>query len=232
MWWQKNAVSSFKEAEKIVEELHVFVADVPRYKNGLFLISDHNKITANTEKARLRYPPYKAGDLVHVKCDQDFSWRDAWVQQRIGDGRITEKGRTETFPRYEILYSQADKLVSVAENANPVIVAGYDMREKFWRDVILEMMGRDDKIPHFVTYQDEDELFERKISIYDAYEKVRKKVTKKKVTKKKRKRTETSSVAEKPKLPKKSGKKNQKKTVTRSMGKKKLLVMNMSTQNV
>ena len=178
----------------------MFVVNLPQHSRGLFLISNHEKVTAKTEKTRLRYPPYKSGDLVHVKRDQDFCWRDAWVKERVGNGEIKHNGRVEVFPQYEVVYSQAEELKAVAES---VVVPGYDMRENFWREIILEKLGKDDTKPHFVTYQDEDKLFSRTISIYDAYEKVRPK-EKAKSKPKKRKRTKKKEV--KKKRPKKKSK--------------------------
>ena len=199
----------------------MFVSNTPQHNRGLFLISNHEKVIARTEAARLRYPPYEAADLVQVKSDQDYSWRDAWVINRVADGEKRKNGRTEVFPQYEIVYSKADVLEPVeAEKPaepgvaeNPVIVAGYDMRERFWRDFILEKLKKDPKKPHFVTFKEEDALFERTISIYDAYEK--RKINEKSKSKKnpKKRKASKSKKKEPAKKPKKPAKKSKKKTV-------------------
>ena len=120
----------------------MFVSNTPQHNRGLFLISNHEKVIARTEAARLRYPPYEAADLVQVKSDQDYSWRDAWVVNRVADGENHKNGRMEVFPQYEIVYSKPDVLEpvvavkpaepDVAENR--AVVTGHDMRERFWRD--------------------------------------------------------------------------------------------------
>ena len=217
LWFRKNATSSFDNAQKAeIEDVHVFVQDAPVHSNGCYRVSDHHQHKENSDKNRLQYPPYEAGDLVQVKCDHGFAWRDAWVEERVGDGVITSKGRTETYPQYRVKYSQPDKLEPVAESTEIIVVPAYDMRQEFWRDIILEMGNKDPAVPQNISYQEEDDCFQRAISLYDAYEKMKPKVKKK--TRKKRKK----SVAENPQKSaggKNASKKPEKKKVKKSKSK-------------